>query len=347
MGRQPIPLRQIAIHAGVSDATVDRVLHDRGGVRDTTVARVKRAITELEEQHALFEFAGRTFTVDLVMIAPHRFTSAVWDAFEAAIPALRPAVFRIRPHMHERIESTHLIRTLDKIATRGTQAIILKAPELPEVVDAVNRLADQGVPIITIVTDLPTSNRVAYVGIDNRAAGATAAYLISQWLPTRPDNNDTANVLVTLSSQHFRGEEERGIGFRNTARAVAPGWRTFQLTETQGLDATITAQLDDIADTRTIDAVYSIGGGNHATLATLERHNQRPDIYIAHDLDSDNRQLLSAGKISAVLHHDLTTDASRACQLIMQAHGATPGRPTTQPTPIQIITPYNTPTQQD
>jgi hypothetical protein len=29
----------------------------------------------------------------------------------------------------------------------------------------------------------------------------------------------------------------------------------------------------------------------------------------------------------------------------MQAHRAIPGRPTTQPTPIQIITPYITPTQ--
>lgn len=345
MGRQPIPIRQIAIHAGVSDATVDRVLHDRGGVRDTTKARVKRAVTELKEQQALFEFGGRTFTVDLVMHAPHRFSSAVWAAFDTTIPALRPAVFRIRPHMHERIESADLIRTLDKIAARGTHAIILKAPELPEVIDAVNRLADQGLPIITIVTDLPTSNRVAYVGIDNRAAGATAAYLISQWLPASSDNENTANVLVTLSSQHFRGEEEREIGFRSTADAIAPRWRTFGLSETEGLDATITEQLDHIAHTRTIDAVYSIGGGNRATLATLERHNQSRSIYIAHDLDTDNRHLLRSGQISAVLHHDLATDALRACQLVMQAHRAIPGRPTTQPTPIQVITPYNTPTQ--
>jgi len=341
VGRQPIPVHQIAIHAGVSDATVDRVLHDRGGVRDTTRARVRRTISELQQQQAAYELGGRTFTVDLVMHAPQRFSSAVWAAFETAIPTLHPAAFRIRPHIHERVDTAGLISTLDKIATRGTHAIILKAPELPEVIDAVNQLADRAVPVITIVTDLPTSNRVAYVGIDNRAAGATAAYLISQWLPTGPD---PANVLVTMSSQDFRGEEERQIGFRRTARAIAPDWRTYHLTETEGLDATITEQLDTIARTQTIHAVYSIGGGNRATLRTLELHGQRPGVYIAHDLDADNRHLLGAGDLSAVLHHDLTTDARRACHLIMQTHNAIPGRPTSQAAPTQVITPYNTPT---
>ena len=42
-------------------------------------------------------------------------------------------------------------------------------------------LAATGIPVVTFVTDLPFSRRVAYVGLDNRAAGATAAYLVTQW----------------------------------------------------------------------------------------------------------------------------------------------------------------------
>ena len=61
---------------------------------------------------------------------------------------------------------------------------------------------------MTLVTDLPGSQRLAYVGMDNRAAGATAAYLMGQWLGDRP-----GDVLVTLSRGFFRGEEEREMGF--------------------------------------------------------------------------------------------------------------------------------------
>jgi LacI family transcriptional regulator len=209
-----------------------------------------------------------------------------------------------------------LIRTLNKIAARDTQAIILKARELPEVVDAVNRPAGRGLPIVTIVTDLPTS----------------------------PDNKDTANVLVTISSRPGRRRRTRDRLPQHCPRHC-PRLEHVRAHRDRGLDATITEQLDYVAQTRTIDAVYSIGGGNQATRATLERHNQHPGIYIAHDLDADNRHLLGTSQISAVLHHDLTTDALRSCQLTMQAHRAIPGRPTTQPTPIQIITPYITPTQ--
>ena len=84
-------------------------------------------------------------------------------------------------------------------------------------------------------------------------------------------------------------------------------------------------------------------GGNRAVLRTLERHGREPSAFIAHDLDADNLQLLANGKLSAVLHHDLRADARRACQLIMQAHGALPGTPNTEPAPVQVVTPYNVP----
>lgn len=341
MARQPFPIREIAIQAGVGDATVDRVLHGRDGVRASTAARVRRAVAELERQQREFELGGRTFVVDLVMHTPKRFSTAVRDAFAAAVPTMRPAVLKVRPHVFERIAPARIAHTLDAIAARGSHAVVLKAPDVPVVVEAVDRLVTAGVPVLTIVTDLPTSARVAYVGIDNRAAGATAAYLLAELLG--PEAGRAANVLVTMSSSRFRGEEDREIGFRTVARSIGRGWRILDLAETEGLDGTIAAQLDGIARREQVDAVYSIGGGNRAVLRTLERHGRRPRAYVAHDLDSDNLDLLARGAVSFVLHHDLRTDARRACHLVMQAHGAIPGRPMTEQAAVQVITPYNVP----
>ena len=343
MGRQPFPIREIAIQAGVSDATVDRVLHDRDGVRAATTARVRRAISDLQRQQAEFELGGRTFTVDLVMHTPKRFSAAVRSAFDAAVPLMRPAAFKVRPHVFERISVTRLVHTLDTIAARGSQAVVLKAPDVPPVNEAVERLAESGIPVLTIVTDLPASARIAYVGIDNRASGATAAYLVDQWLRRDPPADRPPTTLLTISSLSFRGEEEREIGFRSVARRIAPDMRIIDLAENEGVDASVAAQLDLVARREPIDAVYSIGGGNRAVLRTLERHGREPSAFIAHDLDADNLQLLANGKLSAVLHHDLRADARRACQLIMQAHGALPGTPSTEPAPVQVVTPYNVP----
>jgi LacI family transcriptional regulator len=98
-----------------------------------------------------------------------------------------------------------------------------------------------------------------------------------------------------------------------------------------------------LAATPSVDAVYSIGGGNTATLAALRAAGRAPRVFIAHDLDDDNRRLLRTRQISAVLHHDLRADMRRACRLLLQAQGALPGGPVSIPSQIQVVTPFNEP----
>jgi hypothetical protein len=83
--------------------------------------------------------------------------------------------------------------------------------------------------------------------------------------------------------------------------------------------------LDALDRDPTIGAVYSIGGSNVATIRAFEQRGRRYRVFIAHDLDEDNRMLLRARKISAVLHHDLRADANRAGRMIIQAHGGMSG----------------------
>jgi LacI family transcriptional regulator len=332
-------MREIAQQSGLSLATIDRVLHERPGVRASTVAEVEQAITELDRQASQLRIAGRTFLVDLVMQTPARFSSAVRRSLEAELPHLRPAVIRSRFHLREGSDPAEVVATLDRIARRGSHGVILKAPDAPEVVDAVGRLADLGTPAVTLVTDVPDSRRVAYVGIDNRAAGATAAYLVAQWTPA-----STGAVLVTLSSNTFRGEDDRALGFRTALTELAPERTVREVTGTEGLDATMLAAVgDQLAADPAVDAVYSIGGGNTATLEAFRRAGRTCRVFIAHDLDEDNAVLLRQRRISAVVHHDLRDDMRRVCRIIMQAHGALPGPIHSLPSPLQVITPFNEP----
>jgi LacI family transcriptional regulator len=306
-------------------------------VRPGTAETVRQAITDLDRQRTQVRLTGRTFLVDLVMQAPDRFSSAVRAAFEAELPSLRPAVFRVRFHLRETQPIEELVAVLDGIARRGSQGVVLKAPDVPEVREAVARLVGAGVPVVTLVTDLPTSGRLAYVGIDNRAAGATAAYLVGQWL-----GRDPGDVLITLSRTSFRGEEEREMGFR-----VVTDRRVVSLTETDGLDATMRSRVLAVLDADPgVRAVYSAGGGNTAILDAFDARGRECAVFVAHDLDGDNTRLLRTGRVSAVLHHDLAQDVRRAAHVIMQAHRALPGGILTWPSSIQVITPHNLPAAQ-
>lgn len=332
-------VKEIAAQSGLSVATVDRVLNERPGVRALTRLRVEEAISDLENQSRQRALSGRKFTVDLVMETPSRFSAAVRTALEAELPTLQPAVFRARFHLWEMIPTDALVQVLDGIRRRGSHGVILKAPDVPEVAAAVDRLAAANIPVVTIVTDLPHSRRRAYVGIDNRAAGETAAYLIGAWLKPA-----TGRVLVTLSSNRFRGEEERETGFRQALRRFHPDIGIVEISEGFGRDeeTVALARRALLADSG-IAGAYSIGGGNRAVLAAFAEVHRDCMAFVAHDLDVENASLLRAKQISAVLHHDLNQDMRTACRHVMQAHGALKEVPGAALSPVQVITPFNLP----
>ncbi|WP_395310883.1 LacI family DNA-binding transcriptional regulator [Mycobacterium sp. AMU20-3851] len=327
-------VREIAQQAGLSEATVDRVLNDRPGVRENTRAEVRQAIEDLDKQRAQLRLNGRRYLFDVVMQTPQRFSDAFRAAIEAELPAFAPAVPRARFHLWESGSAADMAAELGRI--KGSHGVILKAQDEPEVAEAVDRLVAGGVPVVTYTTDVANSDRCAYVGIDNHGAGLTAAFLVNQWLGAAP-----SGVLITLSRTVFRGEGEREVGFRAGLRAS--GHDIVEVSDSDGIDATNERLvLDALKRHPGIEAVYSPGGGNTATVAAFERLGRACRVFVAHDLDVDNRRLLREGRLSVVLHNDLRADARLAIRVLLAQHGALPSEPV-RPTPIQVVTPYNLP----
>ncbi len=118
----------IAAQAGLSRATVDRVLHGREGVRPETVAQVNLAIDELQRQREQVHLSGRTIILDLVMHTPERRAVASRDALEAELRSLRPAVLRARSHLNEHSDPAAAAAVLDALGRKGSHGVILKAP---------------------------------------------------------------------------------------------------------------------------------------------------------------------------------------------------------------------------
>lgn len=332
---QKFTIKEIAFHAGLSPATVDRALHGRQNVRQVTRDRVNAAIAELDRQYGATQLEGKKITIDVLMQAPARFSDAVRTALETELPVIKPAAFRARFHMAEVMSDAEIVAKLYGIARRGSQGIILKVPATPRIEACLDDLRTRNIPVITYVTDVAAHLRLAYVGMENHRAGATAAYLMHQ-MRGRADGK----VLLTLSSQMFLGEDQRRIGFLDQMAKIAP--TTGIVTVSEGLGVNRTTKkivLEALSSHDNITCVYSIGGGNRAVLAAFQEARRRIEVFAAHDLDRTNQLLLKEGQLSFVLHHDFRSDARQIALHFLKHHRLLPASVDIPPTDISIACP--------
>ncbi len=117
-------VREIAQQSGLSEATVDRVLNERPGVRENTRAEVMQAIADLDKQRAQLRLNGRRYLIDVVMQTPQRFSDAFRAAVEAELPAFAPAMLRARFHLWESGSTAQMVDALGRTSRqprRGAQ----------------------------------------------------------------------------------------------------------------------------------------------------------------------------------------------------------------------------------
>ena len=333
------PVKEIARQSGLSTATVDRVINNRANVSPQTKARVAAAISELIGQEAQLAARGRRMFFDFVIEAPTRFSREIRKAAEQILPHIGSAVCRPRFQVQEIMDEDEVTDALSRIAKRGSHGVCIKARDLPTIRSAVDQLVAVGIPVVTLVTDLTTTKRIVYVGLDNESAGHTAAYLIAK---TIGDSDGT--VLTSRSQDQFLGEEEREVAFRATLNRLCPKLSIIDASGGSGVNfETSRIMQSTVAGLDQIRAVYSMGGGNTAILKALEQNGSLPDVFVAHDLDHDNRQLIEDGRLSYVLHHDLRVDLQSVFHAFLHHHKLMPVPPHTAISHVQVVTPENIP----
>lgn len=296
--RRRARLPDVARLAGVSPATVDRVLNRRPGVRPATAQRVLRAAAELE--YVLdAELLAAPKPMRLVFLLPagtNRYLSLLGRVVAGS--AAQSAAYGARCQV-EYIKSFNPELLARHLAQHGRHAdgIAFMALEHPAVREAVNQLADRGVPTVTLISDV-VARRAAYVGLDNRSAGRTAGYLIARFIGDRP-----AKVAMIAGSRSYRAHEEREMGFLHLFAEMAPGMQMVGLREghdDEGMNHRQTRML--LAQHPDLAGIYNIGGGSEGIARALkEARRHREVVLVGHGLTSGTRALLVEGTMDAVI----------------------------------------------
>ncbi|WP_437616603.1 substrate-binding domain-containing protein [Erwinia sp. V71] len=248
-----------------------------------------------------------------------------------------PFRLNLRFHLFENISVQEVKRLMLKCAN-DSYGIILKAENSPVLVQTIAELQKYRLPVVTIVTDIPASKRLRYVGMDNQSAGKTAAYLMSRWL-----RDEKRDIAVVLGSKHFLGEEERVQGFCDGLREMAPQLNPVRISDGYGIDApTFLAVKYALQNNPALGAVYCVGGGNAAIRRAFTAAARDIKVFIGHDLDDENCRLIRHGQLDAVIQHDLQEDARSIFRTLLTFHGFIPASDKPEVfSKVSVITPYN------
>lgn len=326
MAEKPIrsvPLRttvsEIARVAGVSAATVDRVLNQREGVKERTRNVVLQTAKSLGYFGPVEDTVPSKIAIDFVLPAGNNTFMAQLRRFIVEEARSHGGV---TPNIHqiEGFDPETVAAKLQELEGK-TDAISLIAPDHPIVREAINRAAASGIHVATLVSDLPIVNKIGHVGIDNRAAGRLAGMLLGRLLP--PDRNH--DVAVFIGSPSYRCHEEREMGFRSILAKDFPNLRITKFIQVFDDRDRAYEETRQILKDGVPGGIYNIGSGNQGIDQALHEAEVEHEVtFIAHDLTEATKMMLLDRTLDAVIDQNPRVEAREVIKLLSSAiHGST------------------------
>ena len=309
-----VTIKLVAERAGVSVATVDRVLNKRPGVRAATITRVMNTIEELRYSPSSLANDLRG-DIRIAFVLPdnqNTFMKQLSDAVDELEGWAKLPNASIRRVNTKVFDAESLTRTLESLKGK-VDGIAVVAIDHPSVREVMNELASSGIELLTLVSDIPSSARFAYVGQDNTAAGKTAALLMGRFL-----KQSTGSIGLLAGSLALSDHVDRRAGFEQVMGQEFQGFKILPVRESEdyflNVEKLTRALIEDNPD---IVGLYNVGAGNRGVVNALRESGRANDIvFIGHELTSFSRKALIRGEIDALIHQDYREEARNAALLL-------------------------------
>jgi LacI family transcriptional regulator len=326
----------LAAAAGVSVATVDRVLNQRHPVREGTADRVMCAAesigfhaTSLLKQRLRADVPRRT--LGFLLQKRDAFYQILAEDLEAATRALTSLRGKSIIEFVSELSPATIAERLRQLGAQA-DAVAIVSVDHPHVSQAIAALRARGVPSFAMLSDLTAEARAGFIGRDNRKEGRTAAWMIAE-TAKRP-----GKVGIIVGSHRYLCQETAEISFRAYFREHAADFRVLEpLVNLEDARIAHSATRRMIAANPDLVGLYICGGGMEGVMtAAREALKREPLAIVCNELTPKTR----AGLIDGILTAVIATPTAQLATRTLEAMARAIETPSDAP-PAQILVPFD------
>lgn len=341
-----IRIKDIAALAGVSEGTVDRVLHNRGKVSEIAAKKVRRVLDEINyKPNLIARTLGTNRIYRIATLMPDHKQDPYWkqsfDGIKAGETQL--AQFGIHltvehsffdPHKKESFQQAAL-----KVFHSRPDAVLVAPLFYYASIPFFKELSEAQIPFILINTHIPEANALSFIGQDLYKSGQLAAELISMG-----QNPNTAFAVLHIdedltNSVHLK-EKERGFReyFELPKMKSQATVHTYVLGTPQS--ANFRDHLTRILKTPDLGGVF-VSTSKAYLVATAFKNENAAIRIVGYDLIKQNLECLQNGSIDFLINQNPMRQAKLGIQTLANYLLFKKSTPPLHLFPLEIITPQN------
>ena len=310
---------EVALEAGVSPSTVDRVLNERGSASDTARRKVLAAAQTLGVPRILPSAAHALMHVD-VLLPDNRtpFFLRLRHAMASACGVLDKRMV-VHRRVFDEADEAALLRAILQPAYRR-RGLILAAPDTAGVRAALREVLHRGEAVVTVVSNVADVPGIAYFGIDNYRAGRTAGFVMGRFA------RRSGRVMFLSARNDWAAHQQRTAGFRDVLSQSFPHL-DCDPAPVEALDDDYRCYVAVAEALRSggLAGIYNSGAGSAGIRDALEQFDRgRSTSWITHELSDDHRHYLQSGVLAMVVDQDPDLQAFSALRHVVERTAAEP-----------------------
>lgn len=339
-----VRIKDIALRAGVSTGTVDRVLHRRGRVSDRTRKRVHNAMEELQYKP---DIVARTLAKNekkqLKILIPYPYQDFYWkmirDGIVHGLEEFAPYRLSGQTHFYDMNDPHHFQHLATEILESGPEVILIGSEFQRQTIDLLKECNRQGIACIVMNAEINSVPSLSYIGINSFVVGELVGKIIRS-------TRDRSSVLVVHTTENITNTihlKNKELGLVHALeKSKLPILIQSVVFNNQANRETDLNHLIDKIDQTGADTIYITTSKAYMFASALK--GQFPDLYIiGHDLIDQNISLLQNGLIDLLIDQSGYKMGYLGVKSWVDHHILEKNIPSKQYLPLAIVYPENLP----